>query len=72
MPDLIRSILGNGEQRAIGSIGGFVPFNRGGNGEAGDIHAAMNLTAYTSGIRLLADTISTLPVDTYIRRDGVR
>lgn len=71
MPDLIRSILGNGEQRAVGSIGGFVPFNRGGNVES-DIHAAMNLTAYTSGIRLLADTVSTLPVDTYIRRDGVR
>ena len=71
MPDLIRSILGGDEQRAIGSIGGFVPFNRGG-GDVTDIHGAMNLTAYTSGVRLLADTISTLPVDTYIRRDGVR
>jgi len=71
MPDLIRSILGGDEQRAIGSIGGFVPFNRGGS-EVSDIHGAMNLTAYTSGVRLLADTISTLPVDTYIRRDGVR
>lgn len=70
---ILRNILRpQGEQRAINNIGGYVDFARGFGPEDADINYAMNLTAYTAGIRLLADTVSTLPVDSYIRRDGVR
>lgn len=71
MSSILRNILARDEKRAVNSIGGFVDFARGYGTEA-DLNLAMNLTAYTAGIRLLADTVSTLPVDAYIRRDGVR
>lgn len=68
---ILRNLLGQGEQRAVNSIGGYVDFARGYN-DVTDVTLAMNLTAYTAGIRLLADTVSTLPVDSFVRRDGVR
>ena len=70
---LLRSLLASPEVRAINRIGGFVPFGRVPPvGDHTDVHQALNLNAYLSGIRLLADTVSTLPVDAYIRQDGVR
>lgn len=71
---VLRTLLGNGgESRAVNRIAGYLPFDRVPPiGAETDIQTAMNLTAYTAGIRLLADTVSTLPADSYIRRDGVR
>jgi HK97 family phage portal protein len=70
---ILRRILPGGENRALSRIGGFLPFDRVPSlGNETDVQAAMNLTAYNAGIRLLADTVSTLPIDSYIRRDGVR
>jgi HK97 family phage portal protein len=70
---VLRRLLESGEIRAIGRVGGFVPFDRVPPvGDHTDVHQALNLNAYLSGIRLLADTVSTLPVDAYIRQDGVR
>jgi HK97 family phage portal protein len=70
---VLRRLLASVEIRAIGRVGGFVPFDRVPPvGDHTDVHQALNLNAYLSGIRLLADTVSTLPVDAYIRQDGVR
>jgi hypothetical protein len=60
---VLRRLLESGEIRAIGRVGGFVPFDRVPPvGDHTDVHQALNLNAYLSGIRLLADTVSTLPV----------
>jgi HK97 family phage portal protein len=70
---ILRRIIGEGETRALNRIGGFLPFDRvPATSSDTDVNAALNLTAYNAGIRLLADTVSTLPIDSYIRRDGVR
>jgi HK97 family phage portal protein len=69
---IIRRIIGAQDERAIGRISGYIPFDRIPPLGENAIDAAMNLTAYQAGIRLLADTVSALPADSFIRRDGER
>lgn len=69
---ILRRVLGNPDQRSVTRIGGYVPFDRIPGLEGNAVDAAMNLTAYQAGIRLLADTLSSLPADSFIRRDGER
>ena len=68
--------LGRGEQRSISyqtvwGSGGFFE----GKSEAGnriDQTTALEINAFYACVLLISDTISTLPVDCFIRRDGVR
>jgi len=69
---ILRRVIPGGDVRAITRIGGYVPFDRIPPLEGNAVDAAMNLTAYQAGIRLLADTMSALPADSFIRRDGER
>lgn len=71
---ILRRVLGgNGERRSLTRISGYVPFDRipSLDGESG-VDTAMKLTAFTAGVRLLADSLSSLPVDSFVRRDGER
>jgi HK97 family phage portal protein len=68
--------LVNGEERAVSfqtiwGSGADVEISN----EAGviiDDKTSMQIVAFFSAVNLISDTISTLPVDTFIRRDGVR
>lgn len=68
--------LGNQENRSIsyqkiwGAGADFVPTSEA--GVAIDQSNAMKLNAFYAAILLISDTISTLPVDCFIRRDGDR
>jgi HK97 family phage portal protein len=68
--------LVNGEERAVSfqtiwGSGADVEISN----EAGviiDDKTSMQIVAFFSAVNLISDTISTLPIDTFIRRDGVR
>lgn len=68
--------LGNQEKRSIsyqqiwGSGAEFIPSTQ--SGVPVDQSNAMKLNAFYAAVLLISDTISTLPVDCFIRRDGDR
>jgi HK97 family phage portal protein len=73
---MLANLFGNSENRnisfqSIWGAGDSFAFNT----EAGtpiDESTAMRISAFYSCVLLISDTISTLPVDSYIRRDGNR
>lgn len=73
---MLAKLFGNSENRnisfqSIWGAGDSFAFNT----EAGtpiDENTAMRISAFYSCVLLISDTISTLPVDSYIRRDGNR
>lgn len=68
--------LNNGEQRSIsyqkiwGAGGDFVTVSE--SGTPVDQNSALKLNAFYACVLLISDTISTLPVDCFVRRDGDR
>lgn len=73
---MLANLFGNSENRnisfqSIWGAGDSFAFNTE-SGAPMDENTAMRISAFYSCVLLISDTISTLPVDSYIRRDGNR